>query len=39
MMFLAYHYIFINNLSDPSSYHGGSSGFGGLGGSSGVGSW
>ena len=38
MMFLAYHYIFINNLSNPSSYHG-DSGFGGLGGSSGVGSW
>ncbi len=38
MMFLAYHYIFINNLSNPSSYHG-DAGFGGLGGSSGVGSW
>ena len=38
MMFLAYHYIFINNVSNPSSYHGGA-GFGGLGGSSGVGSW
>lgn len=40
MMFLAYHYIFINNVSNPSNYHGGSGGnFGGLGGSSGVGSW
>lgn len=38
MMFLAYHYIFINNVSNPSNYHGGGS-YGGLGGSSGVGSW
>ena len=38
MMFLAYHYIFINNVSNPSNFHGGGS-YGGLGGSSGVGSW
>lgn len=41
MMFLAYHYIFINNLNNPSNYYsstGGDCG-GGVGGSSGVSSW
>ena len=40
MMFLAYHYIFINNLNNPSNYYSSTGGdCGGCSGSSGVSSW